>query len=76
VLAVLEDVARAHAQVLSVPKPLISFDGFNAAELTFTLRVHVGDINRGLGVSTELRTAVFDRFRAMGIGFAPPPVAG
>lgn len=74
ICAVLEEVAKDHPTVLSVPKPLISFDGFNASELNFTLRVHVGDINRGLGVSTELRTTIFDRFKAMNVQLAPAPV--
>jgi small-conductance mechanosensitive channel len=73
VCALLEEVAAGHPQVLAAPRPLVSFDGFNASELSFTVRVHVGDINSGLGVSTSLRTAVFERFREMGIQMAPAP---
>lgn len=71
VCRILEEVATANADVLSIPKPAISFDGFSATELQFTLRVHVGDIGRGLTVSSALRTAILLRFRDSKVPLAP-----
>ncbi len=71
VCALLEQIARANIDVLSHPKPAVSFDGFNAKELQFTLSVHVGDISNGSAVATALRTAAFERFRAADVPLAP-----
>ncbi|MEQ1712085.1 MAG: mechanosensitive ion channel domain-containing protein, partial [Hyphomicrobium sp.] len=71
VCAILDAIARADIDVLAHPKPAVSFDGFNAKELQFTLRVHVGDIAKGSAVATALRTAVFERFRLADVPLAP-----
>ena len=71
VSVILEEAAAAHADVLQFPKPSVTFDGFSAKELNFTLRAHVGDIGRGSAVSSSLRAAVLARFRAADVPLAP-----
>jgi potassium-dependent mechanosensitive channel len=69
VLAVLAGVAKASTQILQQPAPLITLDQFGNDGLEFTMRVVVADINKALGVQTNLRAAIFKAFVANGIEF-------
>ncbi len=69
VLAVLATVAKASTQILQQPAPLITLDHFGNEGLEFTMRVVVADINKALGVQTNLRAAIFKAFVAEAIEF-------
>jgi small-conductance mechanosensitive channel len=70
VMAIMKAAGQAHPAALTEPPPTVSFDNFGSNGLEFALRVHLVDINKGLGVQTELRTEILRRFRAARIGFA------
>lgn len=69
VLAVLAQCAKDTTGVMQQPAPLITLDNFGGDGLEFTVRAVVPDINRGLGVQTELRTRIFKAFVEHGIEF-------
>jgi len=61
------EIAVDHPRVLGNPEPFVSFDDFGASSLDFTLYSFLSDIGYGLTVRTELRMAIFERFKAAGI---------
>jgi potassium efflux system protein len=61
------EIAADHPRVLGNPEPFVSFDDFGASSLDFTLYAFLSDIGYGLTVRTELRMAIFERFKAAGI---------
>lgn len=69
VLALLRQCANATPAVMQQPAPLITLDNFGGDGLEYTVRVVVPDINRGLSVSTELRTRIYQAFIANGVEF-------
>ncbi|MEM7709427.1 MAG: mechanosensitive ion channel domain-containing protein, partial [Pseudomonadota bacterium] len=64
--AVLQEVAEAHPMVILNPKPLITFDGFGADSLDFTIRVVLRDILFKVIVQSELNHAIAERFTEEG----------
>ncbi len=64
---VLQEVAEDHSMVILNPPPLVTFDGFGADSLTFTVRVVVRDILFKPIVASELNHAIDARFRAEGL---------
>ncbi|KQS79318.1 mechanosensitive ion channel protein [Rhizobium sp. Leaf384] len=58
--------------ILRNPEPIIVFRGFTAAELDFEVRVFLADILQGVSVRTDVRMAVFERFKADGIALGGP----
>jgi small-conductance mechanosensitive channel len=61
------EIAADHPRVLGNPEPFVSFDDFGASSLDFTLYAFLSDIGYGLTVRTELRMAIFERFKTVGI---------
>ncbi len=61
------EVAKSTDGILNFPEPSASFDDFGASSLDFTLRCFVADVNYSLSAKTQLRLAIFDRFKELGI---------
>ncbi len=61
------EVANDHPRILSNPEPFVEFADFGDSSLDFILRGYLADIGFGLPVRTELRMAIFERFKAAGI---------
>ncbi|MDJ0822332.1 MAG: DUF3772 domain-containing protein [Paracoccaceae bacterium] len=64
---VLLGIAREHEMVLMNPAPAVDFVGFGADSLDFRIRAVLRDINYGLGVRTEMRHQIVERFAEEGI---------
>ncbi|MEM6496570.1 MAG: DUF3772 domain-containing protein, partial [Pseudomonadota bacterium] len=64
---VLIDVAKSTEGVLNFPEPSVSFDDFGASSLDFTLRCFIADVNYSLSAKTQLRLAIFERFKELDI---------
>ncbi|KAG1648448.1 Mechanosensitive channel MscK [Nymphon striatum] len=67
VYTMLLDILNDHPRILSNPEPFVEFADFGASSLDFILRGYLADIGFGLTVRTELRMAIFERFKAAGI---------
>ncbi len=61
------DVAREHAKVRTFPAPGVFFVGFGENALEFRLICTVGNVNDSFGVESDLRFAIVERLRALGI---------
>jgi small-conductance mechanosensitive channel len=61
------EIAHDHPRILSNPEPFVVFGNFGDSSLDFELRAYLADINYMLTVSTEVRFAIFERFKALGI---------
>ena len=72
VIAILQEVGQSHEMVMRNPEPLVVFANFGESSLDFELRVHIGDVGNGLRVRTDLRLAIFDRFKEAGIDMPFP----
>jgi len=59
--------ASNHAEVVSWPKPLVFFLDFGASSLDFVLYAFLSDVEKRLGVASELRFAIDKAFRENGI---------
>jgi potassium efflux system protein len=71
-LALLEEAAREHEQVLEDPAPLISFEGFGDNALNLVLRCYLGTLDNRLVIISELHQSINEKFRAEGISIAFP----
>jgi small-conductance mechanosensitive channel len=67
VLAILDKVARAHAEVLASPGPTALFVGFGDSALLFELRFWTPEFDAYVRVGSEVRTAIFAAFKEAGI---------
>ncbi|MEM9575260.1 MAG: hypothetical protein AAF870_08535, partial [Pseudomonadota bacterium] len=54
-------------RILSNPEPFVEFADFGDSSLDFILRGFLADIGFGLTVRTELRIAIYERFKVAGI---------
>ncbi|MDZ7823165.1 MAG: mechanosensitive ion channel [Ahrensia sp.] len=61
------EIADDHPRILSKPEPFVEFINFGDSSLDFVLRGFLADIGFGPAVRTELRIAIFQRFKAVGI---------
>lgn len=66
------EIANDHPRVLANPAPVVSFENFGDSSLDFILYCFLADIGFGLAVRTEIRMAIFERFKAAGIEFPFP----
>jgi small-conductance mechanosensitive channel len=66
-LAILDRVARAHAEVLESPTPIALFVGFGDSSLLFELRFWTPEYDAYIRVGSEVRTAIFAAFKEAGI---------
>jgi potassium efflux system protein len=64
---ILLNIAREHDMVLMNPAPYVFFAGFGADSLDFEIRAVLRDVNQGLGVRTEMRHQIVERFAEEGI---------
>ncbi|WP_246194677.1 mechanosensitive ion channel domain-containing protein [Allochromatium palmeri] len=71
-LELLAQIASKHERVLKDPAPLISFESFGDNALTLVLRAYMDSLDGRIGVITELHQAIYDTFKAEGIGIAFP----
>lgn len=71
-LAIMEEVAAAHGNVLADPPPLITFDSFGDNTLNLKMRCYLPDIDRRAKTISELHLTIHDRFHQEGIGIAFP----
>ncbi|MCC1492282.1 DUF3772 domain-containing protein [Cognatishimia sp. F0-27] len=64
---ILLDIARHHDMVLMNPAPYVYFAGFGADSLDFEIRAVLRDVTAGLGVRTEMRHQIVEKFAEEGI---------
>ena len=67
VQAILEEVAQKHPMIVLNPPPLVTFDGFGADSLNFTIRIVIRDILFKPIVTSEINHAIAERFRNEGL---------
>jgi len=63
VIAVLEEVARAHPRVLADPPPKVFVMDYGASSIDYSLRFSMADPMTNLGISSELRRAIWHAFQ-------------
>jgi len=62
-LAVLNDCANRHPDILREPAPLAVFEGSTPTTTEYSLRVLLPDITHGLRVQSDLRVAIYEALR-------------
>lgn len=67
VIEILSEITHGHELVLNNPEPVVHFVGFGDSSLDFEVKAHIADVLNGIGVRTELRLRIFERFKAEGI---------
>ncbi|WP_134726627.1 DUF3772 domain-containing protein [Paracoccus luteus] len=67
VAEILRDIAEDQPTVLINPAPTVAFVGFSPDSMDFEIRAILSDINGGIGVQTEMRHQIIERFAAEGI---------
>jgi small-conductance mechanosensitive channel len=63
VIAVLEEVARANPRVLADPPPKVFVMDYGASSIDYSLRFSMADPMTNLGISSELRRAIWHAFK-------------
>lgn len=61
------EIANDHPRVLANPEPFVDFHNFGDSALEFDLRAYIADVGFSIGVMTELRIAIHQRFKERGI---------
>jgi potassium-dependent mechanosensitive channel len=59
--------ARDHPRVVAFPQPFVLFMDFGASSLDFELRAYIGDVSYVAVIGSELRFAIFERFKKAGV---------
>ncbi len=67
VKAILTEIGTAHPQALLYPAPSVVFINFGASSLDFQLRIYLRDVNKSLGVRSDINFAIAKRFEEEGI---------
>lgn len=60
-------VAKAHPQVMTNPEPYVYFEDFGSDALNFKLFAYAYDITKSLALRTDLRIAIIEAFREVGV---------
>lgn len=68
IMELLTEIAESHPKVLRNPSPMAVFSAFGETTMTFELRAYLADIVNGGSVRNDLRLAIYERFRAEGLG--------
>ena len=66
------EAAREHPEVLEDPPPFASFEAFGDNALTLRLRAYMSNMDRRLGITSELYQGIYKRFNEAGIVIAFP----
>jgi potassium-dependent mechanosensitive channel len=66
------ECAKAHPETLDDPAPFITFDEFGDNSLKLVLRCYLDSVDSRLGISSQLRYDINERFNAAGIVVAFP----
>ena len=72
VIELLEQVARAHKDVLPQPAPRALFMAYGDSSINFELRVWPSHFNQAAQVKSDLASAVYDAVNAAGMSFPFP----
>ena len=72
VIELLEQVARAHKDVLPEPAPRALFMAYGDSSINFELRVWPSHFNQAAQVKSDLGSAVYDAVKAAGMSFPFP----
>jgi len=67
VIALLEEVARAHPRVMADPAPKAFLLDYGSSSIDYALRFWMADPMTNLGISSELRRAIWHTFKEHGI---------
>ncbi|EMI21348.1 membrane protein containing Mechanosensitive ion channel MscS domain protein [Rhodopirellula maiorica SM1] len=69
---ILERVVSEHPDVMDDPAPLINFESFGDSSLNFAVRFYLATLDRRVGVTHEVNTAIIEAFRAANISIPFP----
>ncbi|TWU21560.1 Miniconductance mechanosensitive channel MscM precursor [Novipirellula galeiformis] len=69
---ILEHVVTKHPDVMEDPAPLINFDTFGDSSLNFSIRFYLANLDRRVGVTHEINTAILTALRAADISIPFP----
>jgi len=59
---ILTEIGTGHPQALLYPAPSVVFINFGASSLDFQLRIYLRDVNKSLGVRSDINFAIAKRF--------------
>jgi potassium efflux system protein len=71
-LAMLQQIADEHPQILKDPPPLVGFEGFGESSLDLVLRCFLPCLDNRLKVITQLHVMIDRRFKEAGVEIAFP----
>ena len=64
---ILLETAREHPQVVADPEPSVIFQAYGASSLDFSLFCYTQELRRRVGITSEIRYALLQRFKQEGI---------
>jgi potassium efflux system protein len=65
-------VASEHPEILEDPAPFVTFDEFGDNSLKLVLRGYLGSVDSRLGIASQMRLAIDEKFNAAGIVISFP----
>jgi potassium efflux system protein len=70
----LQQLTKAHPNVLTYPEPVVTLQKFGVYSLEFEVKGTVGDIFYGVLVASDLRISILKAFAEKGIDIPQPPL--